>query len=327
MAAFGEGHTVGGGPSVRQRARLAILSAFLLALLALGGGVFRTSTAEDKTKAFVMYDQCSDAIGEIQQQVSDVQAAAWRYQARPGVDNERRLQNAFDEVSRELVHLIQSSQGNHQSGSELCMPFKNQVSDLALAIRRARESVDFAFATRKQGQMDSQALERAREALVTLSAACEKLILKTRKRADGSHHVLRETISRTGRDQLVVFLLTFLFGLGMVFFGPDWVIASLIRLQGITRRIELGRFKDLSIKGKDEVSALGAAMQKTLMHCRPRVRKRAPRFLKSATSCGRSWDEPARQSLSSILRVKFSTPTIQRLVCSGKKPTMWKALT
>ena len=138
VAAFGEGHTIGGGPSVRQRARLAITSAFLLALMALGGGVFRTSNAEDKAKVFVLYDQCGDSIRQIQQQVTGVQAAAWRYQARPGVDNERRLQNAFDGVSRQLVHLIQSSQGSSKNGSELCRPFKNQVADLALAIRRAR---------------------------------------------------------------------------------------------------------------------------------------------------------------------------------------------
>lgn len=278
VAAFGESHKVGGGPSIRQRARLTIFSAFILSLLALGVGVFRTSNAEEKARTFVAFDQCGDSVRQIQGMVAGVQSESWRYQARPGVDTERRLQNAFDAVSRKIVQLIQTSQGSHKDASELCMPFKNQVSDLALAVRRARESVDTAFTTRQEGRMDLQALERAREALVTLWGACEKLIKRTQQEALGSHDVLGETLSHTGRDQLVVFLITFLLGMGMVFFGPDWVIASLVRLRGITQRIELGRFKDLRIQGKDEVSLLALSMQKTLVHYEEQGNKKSAKI-------------------------------------------------
>ncbi len=278
VAAFGTSHFVGTGPSIRQRARLTILSAFLLSLFALGAGVWRNTTAVESAETFVLYDQCGDEVRRIQGDVAGVEAAAWRYQARPGFDNERRLQNAFDGISRRVVRLIQSSQGRGNDDDLICVPFKNKVTDLALAIRRARTSVDVAVSTKREGQMDLQALERAREALVTLSTACEKLILQTRTRAEGSHDVLRENLSRIGRDQLVVFLMTFLLGLGMVFFGPDWVITSLQRLRGITQRIELGKFKDLVIKGRDEVSLVAGALQKTLMHYEEQGQKKSAKI-------------------------------------------------
>ena len=123
VAAFGSSHLVGSGPSIRQRARLAIFSAFILALLALGVGVMRTSTAVQNANTFVLYDKCGDAIRRIQGDVSGVEAAAWRYQARPGFDNERRLQNSFDGISRRVVTLIQSSQGKGNEEDLLCVPF------------------------------------------------------------------------------------------------------------------------------------------------------------------------------------------------------------
>ena len=42
-----------------------ILSAFLLALLALGGGVLGTTTAVESAETFVLYDQCGDAVRQI----------------------------------------------------------------------------------------------------------------------------------------------------------------------------------------------------------------------------------------------------------------------
>ena len=159
----------------------------------------------ESAETFVLYDQCGDAVRQIQGEVAGVEAAAWRYQARPGFDNERRLQNAFDGISRRVVNLIQSSQGRGNESDPVCAPFKNKVTDLALAIRRARTSVDVAVSTKRNGQMDLQALERAREALVTLSTACDKLILQTRTQAEGSHDVLRKIYLALGATNLSCF--------------------------------------------------------------------------------------------------------------------------
>lgn len=238
-------HILGAGPTIRARARLALLAAFLVAAPALFIGVMRTEAVSQHAARLSEYDDYWKRLLEVRIAIKELDLAIWAYSV------ERELENSQSVIvaSEYLKHLVEKVISERPAGLDMGPRgfFEGLVARLDGLIKRS-------IANRGN-------LAQARLNIMSLSkelVAVEKRVIdiarKERREAVGA-------LSMVGRDQLILFLLLLFAVPIFVGFVPGWLVAPLSRLRQIASKIELGQLKDLPITGRDEVAGLARALK------------------------------------------------------------------
>lgn len=262
---------------MKARARVMIATAFLLALPALLLGALRASVATDDVRTFTQASQTADVAHGFELRVQATRAALWAFEAERNVDTGRRLRTALDAISRAVLELDQQliSLRDSEVFADVLASWRAEVSqgpeletgtplsEMRAAVGRVRRNVDPLIDERDHAS-DTAALRRAHVTLETLSRDAATLVKSARSLTQTRARLVDRAVSLVGRDQVVLFLLLLFAAPLLAGFGPGWMIAPLVRLRGVSQRIERGRVREIVPSGRDEVGDVTRALRSAL---------------------------------------------------------------
>lgn len=238
-------HLISPGPTIRSRARIALAAAFLVATPALFIGVMRTEEVAHHAARLSEYDDYWKRLLEARIAIKELDVAVWAYTVEREFENSQAVVLASENLKQVIVHLIEMRPQGLDVGP------KGFVDGLAA---RLDGLVKRSIANRgSMAQVRLSIISLSKE-LATIEKRAMEIARRERREAMGS-------LSRVGRDQLILFLLL-LFGIPIfVGFVPGWLVAPLSKLRQIVSKIELGQLKDLPISGRDEVALLARTLK------------------------------------------------------------------
>lgn len=246
------GDRVGGGPSMRTRARVVVAVALVLTLPTLLLGVVRSAPVVEQSRAFARRDAFVQALHRARVASIGVEHHIWRFRAQKQVDNARAVDAAFDKLSASIVTVMQA------------LPKDKDVNDLRglrEAVARGRAAVDRAL---KAEKADLEQLGLATLALETVSGEIDTLYAGALQESAALRTAAENALSRVGRDQLVLFLLLLILAPLLIVFGPSWVVEPMARLRGLAKRVKNNQHRDIVVSGRDEVAQVGDALKTAL---------------------------------------------------------------
>lgn len=249
---------IGRGPSIRARARLALVVAFLIATPTLFIGVKRSDDVETYANSLIVYDQFWERISLAQLAVERAKSALWRVEAEPEIENERRVKADVEEMRLNVMQAMSLKPKDFDS--------KNLIQ-LENVMMRVVNTVEQAF---RQNGDDTESLRwrslsLARLGLRSLADDMDNLERQVAQIVELRRKGAVSAMSRVSRDQLILFLVLLFFIPVFIIFIPAWLVSPLIRLKRIEHRIEEGRIRELNVVGNDEVSQLARAIKESLM--------------------------------------------------------------
>jgi PAS domain-containing protein len=251
-------HWIGTGPSIRARARLALLVAFMIATPTLFIGVKRSEDVGKYADSLIVYDQFWERISAAQLSVEKTRSALWRVEAEPEIENERGLKFEVEEMRLTIMQMISRKPKDFASQS------LRQMEDLTL---RVFDGVEAALRqnTADPDPLRWRSLSLSRLAMVSLADDMESLERDVSKIVEVRRKAAVDAMSNVSRDQLFLFLVLLFLIPVFILFVPAWLVAPLVRLKRIEQRIEEGRIRELAVFGNDEVSQLARAIKEALI--------------------------------------------------------------
>jgi PAS domain S-box-containing protein len=236
---------IGSGPSIRARARLALVAVFLVAAPTLFIGVMRTESVSEHAAKLSVYDDYWKLILGTHLVLKELDLALWAYIYEPEFENAQASQVASDRFRSAVAELHLKKPPDLDLGPPGF--FESMASRLDLLIKRSIAN--------------DSSLAPARLSIMTISSELRKLeqnvvevALHERKEALGA-------LSTVGRDQLILFLVL-LFALPIfVAFVPNWLVMPLNYLKKIIAVADTGQFRDFSVEGRDEVASLSRVLR------------------------------------------------------------------
>ncbi|MDA0712912.1 MAG: PAS domain-containing protein [bacterium] len=249
---------IGTGPSIRARARLAMMTAFLVATPTLFIGVLRTDDVVRYARTLNINDIFRIKVSELRLTIERVRTAIWRYEAQPEKENERLLLKEVVMLRENLSYIVVEKPKDFYSNSlsqlnELSVKLEASIINGLNGIRYSPE------------QLSKTSMTFAMLSLITLSNEVANIENEVRTVLVPYRQSVIDSLSRVGRDQLILFLIL-LFAIP-IFVGltPGWLVAPLMRLKSMEHRIEQGQIRDLAVSGRDEISDLARALQSALV--------------------------------------------------------------
>lgn len=249
---------IGTGPSIRARARFAMLVAFIVAGPTLFIGVQRSEDVSVFANSLVDYDQFWEKVSVAQLAVSDTRSALWHFKAEPEIQNERRLNKSIRVLGNRVGEITAAKPKEFQTKFMALLETLTLNLDRAFAVNTdpVNEEEELAHLQSLSGAVS--ALDALEEDLSDLEREVAGVVYERRKNAVAA-------MSRVSRDQILLFLLL-LFSIPIfLLFVPAWIVSPLVRLKQIEHRIEEGSIRELAINGRDEVAQLGRAIKEALM--------------------------------------------------------------
>jgi PAS domain S-box-containing protein len=233
------------GPTIRARARIALVSAFLVAAPALFIGVMRTEEVSQHAARLSEYDDYWRSLLEIRIALKELDLAIWAYTVEREFENSQAVIVASEYLKSAMGRIILERPSGLDLGPKGF--FEGLVSRLDGLIKRSIANRGSMAQARLSIMSISNELNSVEKRVVDIAR-------KERKQAVGA-------LSMVGRDQLILFLVL-LFGVPIfVGFVPGWLVAPLSRLRQIASKIELGQLKELPITGRDEVALLARTLK------------------------------------------------------------------
>ena len=232
--------------------------AFLVATPTLFIGVKRSEDVNQFAKSLMEYDQFWERVSAAQLAVEETRSALWRVAAEPEIENQRALSASVDDVHLSISRVLEIRPADFDSEKMA------QLEILALHVGNKVEQSRkyFELGQIAEGGKELSLAQLSVTSLVSDTHDIERSVASTVYRR-------RETaitaMTRTGRDQLVVFLMLIFAIPIFVGFVPIWIVRPLIRLKNIEHRIEEGRIRELAVAGNDEVSQLARAIKDAIM--------------------------------------------------------------
>lgn len=252
-------HWIGTGPSIRARARLALVVAFLIATPTLFIGVKRSEDVSHYANSLIVYDEFWESVSAAQLAVEQSRGALWRVEAEPEIENERNLRIDIEKMLKAIAIMRDAKNKLEDFDSRYLL----QLEDLTVRTSSLVEEALKAPLQQEETRWHNLAL--ARLSLLSLANDMNGLerevaqVVKVRRGAAVS------AMSRVSRDQLFLFLVLLFLIPVFIIFVPAWLVAPLIRLKRIEQRIEEGRIRELAIFGNDEVSHVARAIKDALI--------------------------------------------------------------
>jgi len=251
-------HWIGTGPSIRARARLALLVAFLIATPTLFIGVKRSEEVSKYAESLIIYDQFWDSVSAAQLSTERTSSALWRIEAEPEIENERNLKLSLDVMRDDISQMLIARPADFASEN------LKQLQTLTLRVSEKVES-----ALKENGDIFDpgrfKSLSVARLAMTSLTDDLNELERQIGQIVEERRQAAVRSMSHVSRDQLLLFLILLFCIPVFIFFVPAWLVAPLVRLKRIEQRIEEGRIRELAIFGSDEVSQLARTIKESLM--------------------------------------------------------------
>ncbi len=231
---------IGSGPTIRARARLALIAVFLVAVPTLWVGVVRTERVGDHASLLNEYDSYWRQILETTIAIKDLDLALWEYVVEREFENGQAAIFASEHVKQAIASVVLQKPDGINIGPKDFLP--GLVARLDASIKRSIANYSPMASVRLSVM-----------ALLKEIKYIEKQIIIF---ANNERQQTIGALSRVGRDQLILFLIL-LFAIPIfVGFVPGWLVRPLTRLRQLASRIELGQLKDLAISGRDEVAML-----------------------------------------------------------------------
>lgn len=241
-------HWIGSGPSIRARARLALLVAFLIATPTLFIGVKRSEAVSKYAESLIIYDQFWDRVSAAQLSTERTSSALWRFEAEPEIQNERNLRIALDTMRDDISQMLTAQPADFNSEN------MKQLQALTLRVFEKVES-----------SLSFKSLSVAHLAMTSLTDDLNELEREISRTVEGRRQAAVSSMSHVSRDQLLLFLILLFSIPAFLLFVPAWLVAPLVRLKRIEQRIEEGRIRELAVFGNDEVSQLARTIKESLM--------------------------------------------------------------
>lgn len=235
----------GTGPSIRARARLALAAAFLVAAPTLFVGVMRTEEVAEHASTLSEYDDYWKRILETRIAMKELDLAIWAFSVERELETGQAVLAASEMLKESVEELVKNRPKNLNIGPKGF--FEALVSRLDGLIKRS--------------VANRSSMAQARLSIISISKELKVVEGRVIDIAQNERKLALGSLSKVGRDQLVLFLIL-LFAIPLfVGFVPGWIVAPLTRLRQLASRIELGRLKELPIFGRDEVSHLAQTLK------------------------------------------------------------------
>lgn len=252
-----ENKWIGTGPSVRARARLAMLVAFFVAVPTLFIGVKRSEDVSLYSNSLVEYDEFWESVSAAHLAVERTRSALWRVEAEPEIENQRSLRATVEVMRLDVQQMIRARPHSFD---------ENSMSLLEKLTLRVVDTVEIGLGAQSEDAANrSRSLSLAQLGISSILRDIKNLESEIANEVYGRRTDAIEAMSKVGRDQTVL-LLILLFSIPVFLtFVPAWLVAPLVRLKHIEHRIEEGRVRELAIAGSDEVAQLARAIKDALM--------------------------------------------------------------
>jgi len=251
------GKGVGTGLSIRARARLVLVSTFLVAAPALLIGVLRTQAASSSAQNVAAYENYERQATRARLLNEEALVQAWHLTARPEVERLREFQKQIAIVAGALKDLVE------QKPSEFYFVELSRLNDAAMYLDNSQDDLEMARFQLDEGRR-IEILGYLRLLLTDISIEMRDLDARVRAVADARMSSVISQLSKVGRDQLILFLLLLMAIPLFVLFAPGWVVAPMARLRALKHRIEEGHVRDIAVFGHDEVSQLARSLKSAL---------------------------------------------------------------
>ncbi len=248
---------IGTGPSIRARARFALVAAFLVAAPTLFIGVIQTDGVSRYAKTLDEGDLFWQKIASLRLAIESIRVAIWRYEAEPESENERLLLQDVQNLRTQLFSLYTKKPAGIESG------LSSQIGDISIKLENSvLHGLRRSSATKER--LGKESMHLAHLTLTTLGHDLQNLENQVGEVVGPRRKAAIDALSRVGRNQLVLFLIL-LFAIPIfIGFIPGWLVAPLTRLKRIEQRIEQGHVRDLEVSGRDEISQLARAIRSAL---------------------------------------------------------------
>jgi PAS domain-containing protein len=250
---------IGAGPSIRARARLALVAAFLIAAPTLYIGVLRTTDVSDYAKDFGVYDHFWHRISEMRFAIDQERVLLWRLEAEPDIENERALFKTQAVVRDRFMAMQKAKPADYDAAS---------IMALQELLQRAENAVERDLKHLPHEGPVAQvrrAMTLAHLSLVTLATDVSAMEAAIAAISEKRQQAAMTTLASVARDQLILFLVLLFAIIVFVGFVPRWLVAPLMRLKRVEQQIENGNIRSLAVSGRDEVSQLARALQDALV--------------------------------------------------------------
>lgn len=236
---------IGRGASIKGRARLAIVSLFLVILPIYFLGVLKTQGVSERMATLSEYEDFWRGTLEAKNKLKDLAQALAVY--------------------------------NMEQELDLSSNILESVAGLKVSIRNLMAIIPKEINTQNKGYLESLVLrldgliKRSLANMGSLAPASLHL-LKLEKELDNLEKKIKVAsndekikalgvLSTLGRDQLLIFLvLIFLLPI-FVGFIPHFIVRPLSMLKQLALKIESGRLKEVAILGRDELALLAQVLQ------------------------------------------------------------------
>lgn len=233
------------GPSIRSRARLALAGVFIVAVPILLVGVIRTEKVSHHASLLSEYDNYWRQILETKISIKDLDVALWEYVVEREFENGQSVLLASDKVRQAITALVLQRPEGIIIGPKEFLP--GLASRLDTSIKRAIANYSPTASVRLS--------------IMSLLKEIRTIEKQVVFRAHTERQQTIGALSRVGRDQLILFLVLLCSLPIFIGFLPGWLLRPLTRLRQMASKIETGHFRDVSVSGNDEVSALAKSLK------------------------------------------------------------------
>lgn len=232
------------GPSIRARARLALVLVFLVAAPTLFIGVLRTESVGKHAALLSQYDDFWKNILETHLILKELDLALWGYIYEPEFEHAQASQIASEKFGMAIAKLVEHKPEGFDMGPDGF--YESLAQRLDILIKRNIAANASVAPARLSIMTISSELRHLEERVVLIA-------VREREQALGA-------LATVGRDQLILFLIL-LFSLPIfVAFVPNWLVMPLVNLKKLVAKMDAGQIQDLAMTGHDEVASLSRVL-------------------------------------------------------------------
>lgn len=229
--------------SIRARARIALVMAFLIALPILFVSVMRTEDVAQHATRLSDFDDYWKRLLETRIALKELDLSMWAYSVENAYENSQDVLQAVDIFKLAIQEMAKYKPNDFDPRVNLEKPSAKLESMVEHAIASkgsiAPARLSLMSLTKELAMIERDVIDNARE---------------ERRKAFGA-------LSMVGRDQLILFLALLLSIPIFVFFVPTWLVLPLTRLRQISYLVESGRLKEMPTAGKDEIASLARVLK------------------------------------------------------------------
>jgi HAMP domain-containing protein len=234
------------GPTIRARARLALAAVFLIAAPILFIGVIRTEDVVNQASVLNEYDDYQKHLLETKIALKDLDIATLAYTLEHEFENLQAVLIASDYLKLATVQMMIDKPKSLEIGPEGFL--EGLVERIDVQVRKAIDN--------------HESMAQVRLSIISLTNELNNIEIKVIDILGREKKASLSSLSKVGRDQLILFLIL-LFAIPIfVVFVPSWLLVPLNRLKQIASKLELGQLlKDMPLEGRDEVAVLARSLK------------------------------------------------------------------